>query len=226
MNACLQLLKLMVFALPIVLGATWCLSQYYNDYYGGSYGGYPVVDDRATTVGQSYAQGMSDVIRSQGAYNLMTSKAAINATEAVKNDIANREQWTDTYFQMRRENRAAVAEERGPPPTAEDIVRFAQMGKPQPLGPNQLDKVSGKIYWPLPLRTDQFAASRNQLDELFAKCARYGDISMDELMNIINVTNQMIDLLKQEIKNIPPMEYTKAKSFLASLAYEVQRSSS
>ncbi len=114
MKSATNFLKITVFALPVVLATTWCLGQYY-DFYGG-YGGYPCGDNRATTAGQSFAYGIGDVIRSKGAYNLLTSQAAINATEAERNEIQNRELWTNTYFQMRREQRAAVAEERGPAP--------------------------------------------------------------------------------------------------------------
>jgi hypothetical protein len=215
-----NILKVTVIALPVVLATSWCLGQYY-DFYGG-YGGYPWGDNRAVTAGQSFAYGIGDVIRAKGAYNLMTSQAAINATEAERNDIQNRELWTNTYFQMRREQRAYINDERGPQPTAEELVRYAQMGKPKPLGPNQLDAVSGKIYWPRSLRTDQFASSRVILDELYAKRARYGDISMEDLMTIRDETNRMINLLNQQIRDIPPMEYTSAKQFLSSLAYQVQ----
>jgi len=219
MKSSKNILKIIVFALPVVLATTLCLGQY--DFYGG-YGGYPYGDYRASTAGQSFAYGIGDIIRSKGAYNLTTSQAAINATEADRNEIQNRELWTNTYFQMRRENRAAVTEERGPRPSAEDLVRYAQMGKPKSLGPNQLDAISGRIYWPRSLRTDQFTSSRDVLDELFAKRARYGDISMEDLMLIREETNKMIDLLNQEIRDIPPMEYTSAKQFLSSLAYQVQ----
>jgi len=229
MNTCKYLLKRAIYALPVVFATTWCIAQQTQPTMsfvgGGGYGyddEYPYVNNRALTPGESFARGLGDVIRSQGAYNLMTSKAAINATEAQRNDIQNREQWTNTYFQMRRENRVARAEEQGPRPTAEELVRYAQMGKPKPLGPNQLDAVSGKIYWPRSLGTDQFASSRGQLDELFAKRARYGDISMEDLMKIQAETNKMINQLNQQIRDIPPMEYTAAKQFLVSLAYEVQ----
>jgi hypothetical protein len=221
MNTSKYFLKIAICALPVLLGTTWCLSQTY-DFYGGGYGGYPYVNNQATTVGQSYAQGMSDVIRSKGAANLMNSQAAINATQAQSNEIKNREQWTTTYFQMRKENKTARAEERGPNPTAEDLVRYAQMGKPKSMGPNQLDAVSGKIYWPPLLLTDQFASSRQELDDIFAKRARYGDISMDDIMNIRNATNKMLDQLKEGISALPPSQYMSAKQFLVSLAYEVQ----
>jgi hypothetical protein len=222
MNAPFRLLKLSMISLPILLGAAWCVSNA-NDFFGGDYG-YPV-DDRASTAAEGYARGLSDVIRSQGAANLLNSQAAINATEAEKKSIENREQWTSTYFQMRKENREARAAESGPRSSAEDLVRYAQMGKPKILGSNELDKVSGKIFWPIALTTDEYSDSRKQLDDIFARRAKYGDISMGELMNVVNITNQMIEQLKSQIKNIPGMEYSKAKAFLVSLAYEVQRSS-
>jgi hypothetical protein len=214
----LRFSKTMIFALPIVFAATYCMSQ---SFYGGAYGPYDG-GYHASTAAEGYARGLGDVIRSEGAYNLMTSQAAINSTEAVKKDIENREQWTNTYFQMRRENRVARTEERGPRPTAEDIVRYAQMGKPKPLAPNQLDAVSGKIDWPRSLRTDEYADSRDQLDELFAKRAHYGDMSMEDFMKVKNLTDKMLDQLKQKVREMPSMEYVAAKSFLVSLAYQVQ----
>ncbi|MGA2796924.1 MAG: hypothetical protein ABSE63_05050 [Thermoguttaceae bacterium] len=221
MKSSKNILRITAFALPLMLGTTLCLGQMYGDFYGG-YGGYSWGDNRAVTAGQSFAYGIGDVIRSKGDYNLLTSQAAINATEADRNAILNRDLWTNTYFQMRREQRAAIAEEQGPRPSPEDLLRYAQMGKPKSLGPNQLDAASGRIYWPRSLRTDQFASSRGVLDELFAKRARYGDVSMEDLMVIRDETSKMINQLNQEIRDIPPMEYASAKQFISSLAYQVQ----
>ncbi|MGW8257185.1 MAG: hypothetical protein ACWGMZ_06855 [Thermoguttaceae bacterium] len=236
MPFCLRALKLTIFSAAVLFGATCSFSADYGNpggYYGpygfygdyGGYGGY-VVDDRALTPGESYARGLSDVIRSRGAYNVMSSQAAINATAAQKQEIENREQWTKTYFQMRHENREARIAERRPPPTAEQLVRYAEMGAPKPLSANELDPVSGKIFWPRALRTDVFAESRKQLDELFAKRARYGDVSMEDVISINKLTKKMIAQLEQQIYDLPAMDYTRAKSFLESLAYEVQRSPS
>ena len=214
-------LQIAAVALPVVLGTTWCAAQSYFDSYGG-YGGCPWGDSRATTPRQGWAYGIGDIIRSEGTYNLLSSQAAINMTTAVRNDIENRELWANTYFQLRHGQRAAIAQERGPIPSAEDLVRYAAMGRPRPLGPNQLDAASGKIYWPRSLRTQQFAFSRGILEEIFVKRARYGDISMDDLLKVRDETNRMIDRLNGQIRDIPPMEYVAAKQFLSSLAYQVQ----
>jgi hypothetical protein len=65
-------------------------------------------------------------------------------------------------------------------------------------------------------------SSRGILDELYAKRAKYGDISMDDLMKIQDESKKMITQLNQQIRDIPPMVYTSAKQFLVSLAYQVQ----
>ena len=106
-------------------------------YYGGGY-----IDNKASTVGESYARGYSDVVRSHGMANLANSEAAINMTEAARRDMENRDQWTDTYFQMRQKNRDYRAAERGPRPSREDFVRIAAAGRPERLSPSQLDSVT------------------------------------------------------------------------------------
>ena len=65
-------------------------------------------------------------------------------TQAQKQEIENRAQWTQTYFDMRAVNRAARAAERGPRPTMEQLARIAHEGIPAPLSPSQVDPVSGK----------------------------------------------------------------------------------
>ena len=112
--------------------------------YGGNYGG--------STAAGSAMNGMASVISAKGDYNLSTSAAAINMTQAQKNEIKNRQQWTNTYFDMRATNRAARAAEAGPKPTMEQLVRIARQGAPAPITPSQVDPMTGKIDWPGPLQ--------------------------------------------------------------------------
>lgn len=180
------------------------------------------VDDRAATVGQSYAQGMGDVMRSKGIYNLTTSEAAINMTEARKRDIENRQQWTDAYFDIRAANRKHREAERGPRPSMEKLVRYAQAGTPKRLSPGELDSVSGRIFWPRLLMTDAFADSREQLEPMFQEWARQGAANSEELARIQQATGQMTAELKAQIQTASSTDYLAARRFLESLAYEAQ----
>jgi len=178
------------------------------------------VDDRASTPAESYARGMSDIVRSQGAYNLATSEAAINMTEARQQSMRNQEEWTHTYFQMREANRSYRDKERGPRPTPEDIVRYAQMGKPDRLSPGEIDPVSGTLDWPGVLKQSMFAEERERLEDLFANWTEYGSVGFEQRRQIRSTTDAMLGKLKQHVNDMPPPEYVTAKRFLESLAYE------
>jgi len=180
-----------------------------------------VIYNNASTAGEGYSRGLGNVISAKGDYNLNTSQAAINMTQAQSNEIQNRQQWTNAYFDMRKVNRANRAEERGRQPTMEDAVRYAQMGKPKRLSPSEMDNITGKITWPKLLRIDQFEDQRAKLDELFEKRARYG-ITFEDQMALREATNDMVAELKTKIRDLPPYDYANAKRFLESLAYEGQ----
>ncbi|MGI6416309.1 MAG: hypothetical protein ACOX1P_11625 [Thermoguttaceae bacterium] len=197
--------------LIIGLGASLALGQYY----GGAY-----IDNSASTVGESYARGMADVVRSQGAANVMNSQAAINMTEAARRDMENREQWTDTYFQMRQKNKEYRAAEKRPRATREDWVRYAAAGKPERLSPSELDSVTGKIKWPRVLMRSEFEASRTDLEALFAKRAAYGAGTWDDYSQIATTIKSAEQELKNVVSQVPPQDYTVAKRFLESLSYE------
>lgn len=174
----------------------------------------------ASTAGEGYARGMADVIRSEGEYNLTTSQAAINMTEARRREIENQKEWTDTYFRMREMNREYRAKEQGPRKTREDWIRYAQMGKPNRLSPSELDTVSGIIHWPTLLKTDAYSSYRAQLDELFAERAQTGSMSGDGLVKANQITKAMLEDLKGQITQVPSSEYMRARKFIESLAYE------
>ena len=192
----------------------------HGQYYGGAY-----VDNRASTPGQAAAYGMSEVVRAHGQYNLDTSAATINMTEAQRNEIQNREAWTKTYFEMRKMNKAYRDAEAGPRPTMEDFVRYAEAGRPNPLTPQELS-TSGKIAWPAPLQTPQYGSQRAEVERIFGDRAAKGVLPGDEYMKLYELTNNMLDSLKRQITSMPSEMYVTAKKFLQSLAYEARQPAS
>lgn len=184
-------------------------------YYGGSPYSY-----HSSTAAEGYGRGMGAVIRSMGQYNLNSSAAAINMTEARKKQLQNDKQWTETYFQMREINRqqrdAELARRRGKP---EDWVRFAQAGKPKPLSASELNPVTGEIKWPILLTLPDFNAQRAELETLFAKRSYKGVLDGAEFMKAKNVVEEMAASLAKMIKEFPAGQYITAKNFLSSLSY-------
>ena len=207
-------MTLRLFACGVVAGAAL--------FFGASAGA-QVVDNSASTVGESYARGVSDVISAQGNYNLQTSQAAINMTQVQKNEMENYSQWTQTYFETRQMNRDYREKERGKRPTEEDLVRYAAMGKPKPLSPSELDYVTGKIRWPIVLTQPTYQPQCKQLDSIFAKRAQGGALGYDDQVKIRTTTSSMLEALKASIQTVAASDYLAAKRFLESLAFEGQR---
>jgi hypothetical protein len=191
-----------------------------NVYGGGGWGGY---GGGGTTPAGSAMSGMSQVISAAGEYNLATSAAAINMTQAESNAMQNQVQGVNTFWEMRNIGKAQRAAERGPNLTAEQIARMARDGAPRTLTPSQMDPVSGRLDWPGPLQQPGFEAERNTLDELFAKRANYGGLTYADQSKIRETIDNMFDELKAQVRDIPPQDYVAARSFLRSLTYTGSR---
>lgn len=189
------------------------VAQYYG--WGGGY--------HASTAAEGYARGMGNVIRSAGQARVDTSQAAINYSRAKQQEIENRKQWTQTYFDMRRINREAREAERGPKRTREDWIRLAQAGMPERLSPSELDSVGGRLTWPILLRKDEFAKDRAAIDRAFENRATTGTISPKDYEAIRQATDSISARMKKDIRSVSSMDYTTAKRFLRNLVYDSRK---
>jgi hypothetical protein len=185
--------------------------------YGG--GGWGWGGGAPSTAAGSAMSGMSQVISAAGQYNLATSAAAVNLTQAQRNKIQNDQLATDTYFQMRATNKAAREAEAGPKPTMEQLVRISQQGVPKPLNTSQMDPVSGHLDWPEPLQDGRYTAERGEVDQLFAKRASYGGLTYSDRSKVRETIDSMADELKEQVRDIPPQDYVASRTFLQSLIY-------
>lgn len=187
--------------------------------YGNPWG-YGTGYHHASTYEEGVQRGMADVIRSKGAYNLMTSEAMKNVEQARRQYIDNRVYGTEKYFEMRNINRQARAAERGPRPTMEDLIRISNIRKPNRLSPSELDPLTGKIAWPIILRQNQYEEDREKLENLYSVRAFNGGLSGDQLMQVNSLIASIEAELKRNVNKLPPQSYGQAKTFLKGLAYE------
>lgn len=187
------------------------------------WGGMPGFGQPTTAAGAAMS-GMSQVISAAGQYNEQSSVAAINMTVAQKQALENDMLATQTYFAMRTANRAAKQAESTPRLTMEQLVKIAREGAPKPLSSSQQDPVSGGLRWPSGLQQNSFNAGRDELDELFARRAKYGGLTFSDQMQAKQTVNSMFDELKSQIKQIPPQEYVACREFLRSLTFAAAKS--
>lgn len=225
-------LSLLVVALPAVVLAQYSSSQYRESTpyqpavpppsINMGYGGYGYNTGASTAAG-SAMNGMANAISAKGNYNLSTSAAAINMTQAQRNEIQNHQMYEDTYFQMRSQNEAWQKAHQKPTPTQEQMARWAREEAPQPLNPKQVDQ-SGNLNWPPALQEDVFATQRTGLEQLMAKKTAGGQLSISEQLAARQTIEDMFAQLKTQIRVLPTSEYAAARSFLRSLIYATAHS--
>lgn len=188
----------------------------FGQYWGGAY-----VNNKAATAGESWARGMSDVIRANGVNNLMNSRAAINVQEANSAYLDNRLKYTQTYFENRRLNREYRAAERGPLITEQQAEQLARARAPQRATANDVNPITGKLDWPLALTADEYADDRAELDRLFAERAKQGGaIGLNTFNEIRSTSENLLAALQDNIKNYPPQQYMEAKRFVERISNE------
>lgn len=188
------------------------------------------VDNRASTVAESYARGIADVVRSRGQYNLLTSEALINVEDARTKNMQNRLQWTQTYFEMRKMNRDYRRELRGPTPSPEAFARWAREAAPDRLKSVELDSITGRISWPTLLQEARYAPLRASMEQAFLERAeKHGAIGPDTALKINDDAQTMLQILEDQLQEskirntpIPSYLYIDAKKFIESLAYEAR----
>jgi len=188
--------------------------------YGG--GGYGYGGGGQTAQGAAL-QGMSQVISAAGQYNLATSAAAINMTQAESNQLRNNVQGVQTFWQMRDTGRAEREKERGPMPTPEELARRARAAAPRGLTPSQIDPVTGVLYWPAALQDASFESQRSAVDEYTSKWVKYGGLNYADQTQVRENIDAMFDSLKSQISSIPPQDYLACRMFLQSLLYATTR---
>jgi hypothetical protein len=190
-------------------------------YYGGGF--YPGWGYGGGTVQGSVLRGAADLVRAEGDNAYMNSLANINNQIAIKKNIENREQWVETYFQMRRTNDAYRASQRPAPTSLGQAQQMARMMTPQRLNSYQLEPTTGKLHWPASFQGAEFAAARQQLERLFAARSAQNAGAGGTLDSSVNaITNQMRDALKSQINSMPTNEYLAAKKFIDGLGYEAR----
>ena len=210
----MRVLTLILLSAGVLLAARPVQAQFY---------GYS--NNKASTVGESYARGVSDMVRSAAESTLLRSEAAINVEEARSKYLDNRLKGTETYFEMRRRNREYREAERGPRATSEQLFRLAHDKVPTKLSVSELDPLTGDIAWPLLLQRDEFSTYRDDLEADFGEWASaQGQISSDVFIRVQKTAGDMSNVLKSNVRKyldmgVPTSDYLAAKNFLRSLLH-------
>jgi hypothetical protein len=117
-------------------------------------------------------------------------------------------------------NRQRVAAETSPRATPEFYARLAQIGIPKRLSPMELDQVSGRISWPVLLRSETNQSVLSELERIFVNRAARGGLTAQEFLEANNLAQVLHTNLRSQITALPPQQFMQAFRFVESLAYE------
>ena len=157
----------------------------------------------------------------QGSDILDVSKAAINAQTAQAMAFDNRLRGIETFFQGRRNNKAARALEDGPRPTLEQVIKYSKMRLPRKLTDDQLDPNTGEITWPYVLTDSIYLEEEQVLQGHFHdRVEEGGSIGFEKGEEVSGSVARITDLMKENVSKYASGKYGEARSFMESLRYE------
>jgi hypothetical protein len=178
----------------------------------------PLSYRHASTLQEGVLRGRADVIRAAGEFNYNTAAAALIFEEARKANYANELRHAETFWAKRSLYDTQMAARKlkrthVTKPAVEPVAHHV----PQPF----IDPSQPGFVWPAAFDHPVFAGSRERLAVLFAQRspADSGPQSTSYL-RIQNTTVEMRSLLRDLIREMPPMVYVEARQFLDRAAYE------
>ncbi|MBI1248492.1 hypothetical protein GC197_11720 [bacterium] len=207
-------MKRMLFSLALVLICTPLFGQGYVAPVYPAYGSYT----NTATAAQGALQGLADVASAAGSYNLNTAQANVYQQQANSMAISNRQQFANTYYQMRAQHDAYEAQKH-PTPTEEQLVALAQEDIPKSLPAGTYDPVSATLKWPEMLQYPDFEADRKAIETLLKQKSQAGSLGVQQSQQFASTIDNMAVILKRGISKVPPQKYMEAYDFLNRLLY-------
>jgi len=180
---------------------------------GGSYGG--------GTVDGNFMFGAAQVIRAAGDYNALSTQGMINFEMARSRYIDNAVKWSQFYGRMREANEAYKRQKyESSRHSPEILAQVAASDIPRVLGSDELDPVTGKLFWPEALTSAQFSEERAEIERLL-ELTVWTTRTPEMVAQLREEIRKMREHLRTQMEDIPAADYIVARKFLDSLEYSV-----
>lgn len=165
-------------------------------------------------------RGYAEMIRARSQAAEARARAMINYEQARKKYLENQAQLVRTYIERREYGEAKRAERYAAKRALRDRYRESQSAAtPDRLSPSELSPSTGKIFWPLALQADDFAETREQMEELFLTRAHTGTTN-NLVERVQMLARDMKDILNEKIRELSAPQYLAARRFIDGLSYE------
>ncbi|KAA5546114.1 hypothetical protein FYK55_04250 [Roseiconus nitratireducens] len=176
-------------------------------------------DDDASTAAGDVIEARGELARGLGKGSYLKSLSAKQLQAAIDKMLDNRRESVETYYKLRELRDEAVDNETNI--TQERAQRIAAMKAPDRLTKSQIDRNSGKLYWPSPLDDDALAAYRKPIEETLKKRSSPGEEynKWDHLK-----VRRMVSLISAAVESVEdrmdPAEVVALNQYLDRIDYE------
>lgn len=172
--------------------------------------------DHASTVAEGYLRGQGALLHAWGNYLVNQQQAASLAAHADRLEMLNEDRkiLQHDWKQARREAKLAVKRQKN------EAIRAARYHAAFRLGPDKLDRSTGRINWPAILLENEFDEERRRLDQLFERYFEYAGQPLADISEIERTSNRLSHKLKRSQAGCSQLDKFAAQKFLCGLKYE------
>ncbi len=181
----------------------------------------------ASTPVEGYANGLSNMMRSAGVANLLDSQALVYQQQAQSAALDNDVKYAQAYYARKQTRDSYMADKRARRSQTTEAAFRQAPAPPQRLTSNELDPVSGELYWPAGLSGDDFQPLEAKLQTMFTSRAQSpASFGPEQSQQSRALIGEMRALLKGKATTLPNQEWVEADGFLRRLDQEARFASS
>ena len=193
---------------------------YRNSHYGHRS---PTYGDGFRPYGYDYRYGTAELLRASATANVLNANARNQNAYTARLEMENSVQFLTTRLerkQINKQTRFGHLRARGEQVRHAKLGEDVLVGRPAPRGP--VDPATGRVAWPLLLRSTYYAKARGPIDLVFHQRSLAGSINPDYFLPMRDWIERIECELKANVAYYEITDYLEAKDFLRSLVEEAR----
>ena len=173
--------------------------------------------------GYDYRYGAAELTRARATANVLNATARAHHAQTDRVVMENSIQFLATRLerkQINKQNRFGHLHAQGEQVRVAKLASFAATPPPVHRGP--VDPATGRVAWPLLLRSTYYAKARGPIDQVFHQRSVTGSVNPDHYLPMRDWIEQIECELKANVAYYEMADYLEAKGFLRSLVDEAR----
>ncbi|MCC9658362.1 hypothetical protein [Rhodopirellula halodulae] len=176
--------------------------------------------DGAATATGDILESQGDLAEGLGRGAALRSLSAVRLQEAIDKQLENRRESVELYYDLKQLREEQLEKDRL---SASERMKIANSKKPDRLSDNQIQRDSGKIYWPEPLDSPVLEPYRRPIEKTLAKRsnpeADYSEFDFIKVHRMVKRIEEAIESIRDELDT---RELVALKDYLVQIDYEAR----